>query len=116
MVMIMRNLTSLPLVMGLTVLYCVCRIVTFMKALSLAVMLMDTAIPMDMKIATTTTLTLGYEVTGVTGFYKVGNQGKSSFRLQKPLSESEEILCSLADKSALTRQLYWMRIDAAQQS
>ena len=62
MVMIMRNLTSLPLVMGLTVLYCVCRIVTFMKALSLAVGLMDTAIPTDMKIATTTILALGSEV------------------------------------------------------
>ena len=59
--MIVRNLTSLSLVMGLIVLYCVCQIVTFMKALSLAVMLMDTAIPMDMKIATTTTLALGSE-------------------------------------------------------
>ena len=48
--------------MGLTVLYCVCRIVTFMKALSLAVGLMDTAIPMDMKIATTRILALGSEV------------------------------------------------------
>ena len=60
--MIVRNLTSLTLVMGLIVLYCVCQIVTFMKALSFAVMLMDTAIPMDMKIATTTILALSSEV------------------------------------------------------
>ena len=102
--------------MKVIVLFHVYQAVTFIRASAPAVTLMDTAIPMDMKIATTTTLTLGYEVTGVTGFYKVGNQGKSSFRLQKPLSESEEILCSFADKSALTRQLFWMRIDAAQQS
>ena len=102
--------------MKVIVLFHVYQVVTFIRASAPAVTLMDSAIPMDMKIATTTTLTLGYEVTGVTGFYKVGNQGKSSFRLQKPLSESEEILCSLADKSALTRQLFWMRIDAAQQS
>ena len=124
--------------MKVIVLFHVYQVVTFIRASAPAVTLMDIAIPMDMKIATTTTLALGYEVTGLTGFYKVGNQGKSSFRLQKPLSESEEILlggaivrqtrdnwvpeqdmeavCSLADKSALTRQLYWMRIDAAQQS
>ena len=97
-------------------LYCVCRIVTFMKALSLAVGLMDTAIPMDMKIATTTILALGSEVTGLTGVYKVDIQEKSEEILLGGViahqtrrnwvpEQDMEAVCNFADKQALTRQL-----------
>jgi hypothetical protein len=142
--------------MDLIVLFYACQNVPVMKALSFVMVLMFASIPMDMDIATTTTLALGskelqersklagsppkaigarrarhdvpsYQMTVLTGLYKVDIQEKSFFRLQKPLSESEEILlggaivrqtldnwvpeqhleaaCNFADKSALAALL-----------
>merc|ERR1719265_1611577 len=59
LISIVRNLTILSLVMCLIVLYYVWTVVTFMEALSFAVVLMVASIPMAMEIVTTTTLALG---------------------------------------------------------
>merc|ERR1719454_2869021 len=59
LISIVRNLTILSLVMCLTVQYYVWTIVSFMEALSFAVVLMVASIPMAMEIVTTTTLALG---------------------------------------------------------
>merc|ERR1719502_1608639 len=59
LIMIVRNLTILSLIMCTIVLIYVMTIVTFMEALSFAVVLMVASIPMAMEIVTTTTLALG---------------------------------------------------------
>merc|ERR1712072_1466367 len=59
LITIVRNLTLLSLVMCTIVLFYVWTIVTFMEALSFAVVLMVASIPMAMEIVTTTTLALG---------------------------------------------------------
>ena len=57
--MTMKNLTILSLVMDLIVMFYACQIVPVMKDLSFVMVLMVASIPMDMDIATTTTLALG---------------------------------------------------------
>merc|ERR1719284_2259181 len=59
LISIVRNLTILSLVMCLMVQLYVWTIVSFMEALSFAVVLMVASIPMAMEIVTTTTLALG---------------------------------------------------------
>merc|ERR1711937_136937 len=59
LISIVRNLTILSLVMCFMVMLYVNTIVTFMEALSFAVVLMVASIPMAMEIVTTTTLALG---------------------------------------------------------
>merc|ERR1712159_510054 len=59
LISIVRNLTILSLVMCFMVMIYVNTIVSFMEALSFAVVLMVASIPMAMEIVTTTTLALG---------------------------------------------------------
>jgi H+-transporting ATPase len=59
LISIVRNLTILSLVMCFMVMMYVNTIVSFMEALSFAVVLMVASIPMAMEIVTTTTLALG---------------------------------------------------------
>merc|ERR1719172_426745 len=59
LISIVRNLTILSLVMCFMVMLYVNTIVSFMEALSFAVVLMVASIPMAMEIVTTTTLALG---------------------------------------------------------
>merc|ERR1712054_236383 len=59
LITIVRNLTILSIVMCTIVMCCVWTVVTFMEALSFAVVLMVASIPMAMEIVTTTTLALG---------------------------------------------------------
>merc|ERR1719420_2263970 len=59
LITIVRNLTILSIVMCTIVMCYVWTVVTFMEALSFAVVLMVASIPMAMEIVTTTTLALG---------------------------------------------------------
>merc|ERR1712159_220930 len=59
LISIVRNLTILSIIMCCVVLFYVNTIVSFMEALSFAVVLMVASIPMAMEIVTTTTLALG---------------------------------------------------------
>merc|ERR1719248_214826 len=59
LITIVRNLTILSIVMCFIVMCYVWTVVTFMEALSFAVVLMVASIPMAMEIVTTTTLALG---------------------------------------------------------
>merc|ERR1719484_27650 len=59
LISIVRNLTILSIIMCTIVMIYVNTIVTFMEALSFAVVLMVASIPMAMEIVTTTTLALG---------------------------------------------------------